>query len=134
MPLAEIKTPTRRILVVDDEPFVCESVKMMLSFDGHSVVTAGGAKEALHLYDPEQFDLVITDYKMPEMKGDELARAIKKIAPTKPIILLTAFAPAEKPAAIDLVLTKPFHFETLREALLQMQNWRAPLPFSAGAS
>ena len=134
MLLADKKSPAQRILVVDDEPFVCESVKMMLTHDGHSVETAGGGREALTKYHPERFDLVITDYKMEGMKGDELARAIKQIAPAKPIILLTAFAPAEKPASIDLILTKPFYFDTLREAIVQMQQWQVEQGQSTGSS
>jgi len=123
MSLADTRMPARRILVVDDEPFVCEAVKLMLVHDGHSVETAGCASEALAKYHPERFDLVITDYKMEGMKGDALAAAIKQKAPTKPIILLTAFAPSEKPRAIDLVLSKPFQFDTLRGALSEMWQW-----------
>src|SRR5205823_425726 len=60
MSLAETKPPVQRILVVDDEPFVCESVKLMLAYDGHAVETAANGKEALAKYDPALFDLVIT--------------------------------------------------------------------------
>ena len=125
MPLAETKTPGHRILVVDDEPFVCESVKLMLTYDGHSVETACSGREALAKFDGGRFDLVITDYAMEGMKGDQLAQAIKHIAPTQPIILLTAFPPERRPESIDLVLTKPFYFDTLREALLTMPVWQA---------
>ena len=65
--------PQKRILVVDDEAFVCEAVKMMLNFDGHQVQTAGSPKEALEAFEVGKFDLVITDYSMPAMKGDALA-------------------------------------------------------------
>src|ERR687887_106846 len=82
----------RRILVVDDEPFVCDAVKMMLNFDGHIVETAGSAKEALAVFDEGKFDLVITDFSMPNMKGDELAAAIKARAPKQPIVMITAYA------------------------------------------
>ena len=58
------------------------------------------------------------------MKVYQLAEAIKLLAPNKPIILLTAFAPSQKPAAVDLIVTKPFHFDTLREALLAMRIWQ----------
>src|SRR5206468_9107223 len=111
------KGPTRRILVVDDEPFVCESIKMLLAHDGHHVETASGAEEALAKYDPARFDLVFTDFSMPGMKGDQLALAIKKHTPARPVVMLTAFPPPAVPAAIDLVVTKPFMLETLREAL-----------------
>ncbi len=120
MPITETNMPAHRILVVDDEPFVCESVRLMLSYAGYAVETAGGGREALAKYDSARFDLVITDYAMEGMKGDQLAAAIKQLEPTKPIILLTAFPPETQPAAIDLVLTKPFYFDTLREALATM--------------
>jgi CheY-like chemotaxis protein len=113
-------TSTRRILVVDDEPIVCESVKMMLAHDGHMVQTASSAADALAKYEPAAFDLVITDFCMPGIKGDKLAEALKQRAPEVPVILLTAFPPAIQPKAIDLVLTKPFYFDTLRNALKQV--------------
>src|SRR5205809_8037759 len=84
--------PKRRILVVDDEPFVCDAVKMMLDFDGHVVDTASSAKAALEMFDKGSFDLVITDFAMPEMKGDELAAAIKARRPTQPVVMITAYA------------------------------------------
>lgn len=89
----------------------------MLAYDGHSVEVAGSGREALDKYQSLKFDLVITDYSMEGMKGDELARAIKQLDPGRPIILLTAFPPENKPRSVDLVVTKPFYFNTLREAL-----------------
>src|SRR6476620_9068340 len=117
MPSPETKPPAQRILVVDDEPFVCESVKMLLAYDGHAVETAGSGKEALVKFEAAKFDLVITDYSMSGMKGDQLAHAIKEIDAAMPIILLTAFPPEHQPESIDLVLTKPFYFDTLRAGL-----------------
>lgn len=111
---------TRRILVVDDEPIVCESVKMMLDFDGHSVQTANSAADALARFEPSNFDVVITDFCMPGLKGDKLAEALKARAPEVPVILLTAYPPAVQPKAIDIVLTKPLYFDTLRSALQQV--------------
>src|SRR5438552_11644577 len=57
-----VASASRRILVVDDEPFVCDAVKMMLAFDGYEVHTAANGAEALALYDQQPFDLVITDF------------------------------------------------------------------------
>src|ERR1051325_10635101 len=85
-------TPKRKILVVDDEPFVCEAVKMMLAFDGHDVKTANSGKDALTMLEKEKFDLVITDFAMPVMKGDELAAAIKSKIPSQPVVMITAYA------------------------------------------
>ena len=112
----------RRILVVDDEPFVCDAVKMMLTFDGHQVDTAGGGKEALELYEKGKYDLVITDYAMPAMKGDELALAIKARTPGQPVVMITAYAEMLKSSnnplrGVDFIISKPFLLENLREAI-----------------
>lgn len=114
---------SKRILAVDDEPFVCESVKMMLMFDGHQVETAASGYEALEKFDAARFDLVVTDYAMPGMKGDQLAQTIKKQSPQMPVILLTAFPPETQPACFNLVLTKPFSFDDLRNALVKVDGW-----------
>lgn len=112
----------RRILVVDDEPYVCDAVRMMLAFDGHQVETSGSGKEALALFSKGKYDLVITDYAMPGMKGDELATAIKAVAPDQPIVLITAYAEMLKSdetplTGVDYIVSKPFLLENLREAI-----------------
>ena len=113
---------SRRILVVDDEPFVSDAVKMMLTFDGHQVDTASSGKEALALFEKAKYDLVITDYAMPVMKGDELAMTIKARTPGQPIVLITAYAEMLKAShhpltGVDFVISKPFLLENLREAI-----------------
>jgi CheY-like chemotaxis protein len=112
----------RRILVVDDEPYVCDAVRMMLAFDGHQVETAGSGKEALNLFAKGKYDVVITDYAMPGMKGDELALALKSVAPEQPIVLITAYAEMLKSAetpltGVDCIVSKPFLLENLRAAI-----------------
>jgi CheY-like chemotaxis protein len=112
----------RRILVVDDEPFVCDAVRMMLAFDGHQVDTAGSGREALELFDQGRYDLVITDYLMPEMKGDELALILKSRVPGQPVVMITAHAEMlnvnKNPLhGVDHVVSKPFLLEHLREAI-----------------
>jgi CheY-like chemotaxis protein len=113
---------SRKILVVDDEPLVCDAVKMMLTFDGHSVETASSAKDALTKFENGRFDLVITDYAMPSMKGDELAAALKKMVPGQPVVMVTAYAEmlrasGEALTGVDFVISKPFLLEHLREAI-----------------
>ena len=117
--------PKRRILVVDDELFVCEAVKMMLAFDGHTVETASSGKEALDLFDQAKFDLVFTDYAMPDMKGDDLAAAIKARNPSQPVVLITAYAEhlrftGNPLAGIDFVISKPFLLENLRAVIARL--------------
>ncbi|HHY84938.1 MAG TPA: response regulator [Verrucomicrobia bacterium] len=114
--------PAKRILVVDDEPFVCDAVKMMLTFDGHEVYTANSAREALDVFEKDKFDLVITDFAMPVMKGDELAVAIKERAPGQPVIMITAYAEMLETSGnplsgVDRMISKPFLLDDLREAI-----------------
>ena len=111
-----------RILVVDDEPAVGDAIKMMLKFDGHAVQTASGSKEALSLLEQGKFDLIITDYSMPGMKGDELAAVIKQRLPHQPIIMITAYAEMLKSSSnplpgVDFIISKPFSLADLREAI-----------------
>jgi ATP-dependent Lon protease len=121
--------PQRRILVVDDEPLVCDAVKMMLNFDGHVVETANSGKDALAMLAKAQFDLVITDFEMPVMKGDELAAAIKARAPNQRVVMITAYAEmleaSGKPlTGVEYIISKPFLLENLREAVFKV----APVP------
>src|ERR1039458_8300685 len=81
----------KHILVVDDEPLIRQSIQMLLEDDGYIVDEAGSGDEALALFEPGKFDMVFTDYCMPEMKGDQLAAAIKKRSPKQPVVMLTAF-------------------------------------------
>src|SRR5258705_13219996 len=115
----------KHILVVDDEPFVCDAVKMMLDFDGHIVETAHSAKDALAMFEEGKFDLIITDFAMPTMKGDELAAAIKARSPNQPVVMITAYAEmlqasGKNMPGVDLVISKPFLLENLRAAIAKV--------------
>ena len=74
----------KSILLVEDDPAVRESIRLLLSIDRHTVTEAANGREALHIFTGSRYDLVITDYLMPEMLGDELAQNIKNLAPTQP--------------------------------------------------
>jgi CheY-like chemotaxis protein len=115
----------RQILVVDDEPAVCDAIKMMLKFDGHAVQTANGSKEALSLLEQGKFDLITVDYTMPGMKGDELAAVIKQRLPHQPIIMISAYAEMLKSSnnplpGVDFIISKPFLLKDLREAIARV--------------
>jgi len=123
----------KRILVVDDEPFVCDTVKLLLAFDGHEVETALSGKEALEKFAAGKFDLVITDYSMPEMKGDELGLKIKALTPNQPVVLITAYAEmlrgADTPLqGVDCMVSKPFLLEHLRDAIAKTTGQAASTP------
>lgn len=112
----------RRVLLVDDDPAVWETMRRLLALDGHVAEGASDGREALEKFGKGKFDLVILDLEMPGMRGDELALEIRKIAPEQTIVLLTAYgemlnAMKECPPGVNRVFGKPFGFETVREAL-----------------
>jgi len=112
----------RHILVVDDEPLVCQTVQILLESDGYVVDAAKNGAEALAMFEPGKFDMVFTDYLMPEMKGDQLAAAIKRRAPKQPVVMITAFPEKLQSSdcplgGVDSFICKPFELDTLRTAL-----------------
>ena len=112
----------RHILVVDDESLVRQSVQMLLQGEGYVVAQARSGAEALALFEPGKFDMIFTDYLMPEMKGDQLAAAIKQRSPKQPVVMLTAFPEKLQSSdcplgGVDSFICKPFELETLRAAI-----------------
>jgi CheY-like chemotaxis protein len=115
----------RRILVVDDESLVCDSIRRILALDEHEVETVASAPDALEVFQPGKFSLIIIDYEMPDTKGDRLAAAIKKLAPDQPIMMITAYAETLRlagsfPLSVDLVISKPFDIREFRDAVRQL--------------
>ena len=86
---------TAKILLVDDDKSVREVGLFNLRRAGYETVPAEGGLEALSLFSREDFDLVITDVKMPGISGIELVRRIHAMAPCLPIIVITAFGGME---------------------------------------
>jgi CheY-like chemotaxis protein len=109
----------KRILLVDDEPGVRGSFRVILELDDHTVTEANNGAEALDLFTKGQFDLVATDFEMPVMKGNELAVRIKDLAPRQPVLMITAYerelGDPENP--VDSILIKPFTLDALRGAI-----------------
>ena len=112
----------RHILVVDDEPLIRQSVQMLLEDDGYIVDEAGSGPEALAKFAPGKFDMIFTDYCMPDMRGDQLAAAIKMRSPKQAIVMITAF-PEKLPCSdvplggVDSFICKPFDVDALRTAI-----------------
>ncbi len=113
------------ILVVDDEPVVLEGVRRILEGDRYSVETCTNGRAALVRLQKQDFDMVITDLKMPEMKGQELLKAIKILQPEIPIIIITGnitvgnAIDTMKNRTIDYIL-KPFSPDQLREKVARV--------------
>src|ERR1700744_813717 len=108
----------RHVLVVDDEPDVANVVELMLRFEGHEVQVVTNGKAALMMLEQTTFDVVILDYAMPDMKGDELAALIKQNWPKQIIIMLSAHADLIKNSetkigSVNTIIGKPFLLEDL---------------------
>ena len=109
----------KNILLVEDDPSARQSIKLLLCIDRHTVTEADNGHEALQLFTGSTYDLVIMDYFMPGVRGDELAHLIRQLVPAQPIIMVTAYqeklVDADIPA--DAVLGKPFSIDDLRRAV-----------------
>jgi DNA-binding NtrC family response regulator len=106
-------TKKARILVVDDDPRVRESLNDLLIEDGYHVGLAASGEEAIAIAKEEIWDLILLDLKMPGMDGIETLKELKKIIPEAEILMMTAYATvntavqAIKEGAFDY-LVKPF--------------------------
>ena len=117
---SEGQRETRRVLLIDDQPDVRESVGDMLKALGHTVWVAADGKAGLRLVQEGTFDVVVTDLRMPGMDGLEVAKRVRALRPGVPIVLLTGwgtlFEHAE-PEAVSVVLPKPPTLHGLSEAI-----------------
>ena len=107
-----------KILIVDDEKAIRESVSLVLSEEGHETDVAASGQEALEILNQDNIDVLITDLKMPGMDGMELVKQSLQICPQTSVIIITAHASVEsaiealRMGAFDYIL-KPFEFDDL---------------------
>jgi signal transduction histidine kinase len=110
-----------KVLLVDDQPVLCEIYTEYLKHDWHTVETANSGEEALEKFKAGAFDLVITDLSMAGRSGEQLAAEIREISPGTPIILLTGYSgyeiSEEATQNVSIVLTKPVSLTDLRQAI-----------------
>ncbi|MDR3569885.1 MAG: sigma 54-interacting transcriptional regulator [Syntrophobacteraceae bacterium] len=115
------------VLIVDDERNYLLVLEELLSEEGYQVITAEGARRGLEFIEENDFDVVITDMKMPGMDGIEFMERIKLRLPDIPVIMMTAFGSVEKAVeamrkgAFDYIL-KPFKNEELKLTILKALN------------
>ncbi len=80
-----------RVLVIDDEAIVRISCQRVLTPEGYDVVVTSRGDEAIELLEKEQFDVVLTDLKMPDMDGIEVLKTIKQRWPEIQVIIITGY-------------------------------------------
>src|SRR5688572_28629741 len=97
-----------RILIVDDEPSICEVLSIALRKEGHDASAETSPKKALERFREEPYDLVIQDLKMPEMDGLELLKEIKKIRDDALVVVMTAYSSWDR--AVEAMRLGAFHY------------------------
>ena len=113
---------TVKIIVVDDEDIVLSLICDTLEEEGYAIQTASNGEDALKLIEKEEFDLLITDIRMPGMDGIELVRRVRDIHPDIGVIFMTGYANlnsaknAIKQGAFDYIM-KPFEISEIRKAV-----------------
>jgi len=130
------------ILIVEDDPTVGESLRLLLKKKGHDILLASNGKEALQLFRHKVVDLVVTDVVMPKMDGIELLEAVKGLRPATEVIVISAQGTIEKavqamklgafdfiekpinPRIISLLVERALEKQTL---ILQNQDLRSRL-------
>jgi DNA-binding response OmpR family regulator len=113
--------PKYQFLVVDGDIHLNMTFALMLEFPGQGVRTAHTGETALAMLEKEKFDLIITEYWLSRMQGDDLAAMIKQQWPDQPIIMATANIEEVQKyvhplAEVDCFLNKPFSMSQLRES------------------
>jgi two-component system phosphate regulon response regulator PhoB len=119
----------RKVIVIDDEPFILMMIEEKLKRAGLNVITLRESKNALPVIKKEQPDLLILDWMMPEMSGVDLCRMIKKDGETShiPVFLLTAKGQdADKQLGLEcgaaMYITKPFSPKALLDMVTRTLN------------
>jgi DNA-binding NtrC family response regulator len=124
-----------RLLIVEDEETLRESLKRVFQREGYQVVAVGSAETALELFEEESYDLIVTDIILPGNTGIELLRRVKEVHPEQIVIIITAYASLEtavetlRAGAYDYIVKPIIHEEikqivknALRQRALQKEN------------
>ena len=119
----------RRILVVDDDPDIVETVEFFLNESDYQVFVAKNGKEALEQTKTKRPDLVLLDVMMPEMNGLEACRKLKGNPNTNPIPIIMLTALGKKQDVVDAIdaganayIVKPFNLQDLFERIETILN------------
>ncbi len=91
--------PSRRVLIVDDEPLIRETLAEYLSQEGFAVTSCANGAEALHQAAASHHEVVLCDVQLPDVDGLELLDRLLKISPDSSVLLITAYATVENAIA-----------------------------------
>ncbi len=106
----------KTILLVDDGDDIRVTTRWFLTSFGFAVDAARTAEEALALFNPAIHDVVVTDNSMPGMTGAEMAHVIKMRSSSTPVLMYSGNPPDDR-SCLDVVIQRPTHLLTLKEAV-----------------
>ncbi|MBU3914508.1 response regulator [bacterium] len=118
------------ILLVDDEPNILKSISRILQGNIYKILTAGNGIQALDILGKNSVDLIITDYKMPEMNGIDLLNEVRILDPDVVRIMMSAYSDRDLMAnainrgEVFRFIFKPWEDEFLLDVLKQGLEWR----------
>jgi CheY-like chemotaxis protein len=120
------KNLMQRILVIDDESSIRNILSMMLKNLGYDVVVATDGEEGIRLFrKPGNFDLVITDIRMPNIDGNELGKYIRDSEqPSIPLVAITGYPEEVQKNLFDFSLEKPFKLKDLIRVVTSLERNR----------
>jgi len=116
------------ILIVDDDVYVLDSTALLLKEQGYHSIACRNARDAVKEFQRHEFDIVLTDIKMPDVSGIELLEKIRAVDAETPVILMTAYAEldaavsAVKKGAFDFII-KPYNPEYLLHSINRAVNY-----------
>ena len=113
-----------KLLIIDDEKSIIDLLSVVFKKEGYSVSAALSARKALSLIDEQDFDLILSDIKLPQMSGMDVLKYVKKNKPFVPVVMITAYGTikqaveAFKLGAVDYIV-KPFDIDELKLVVAQ---------------
>jgi DNA-binding NtrC family response regulator len=107
----------KAVLFVDDHEVLARLSCEILEMQGYRAVYAYNAQDALEKFKRENFDILVTDFRMAGMNGLELAREVHAIRPGMPVIIVTGYGPIDSGEEANTVLQKEQMFPALLEKI-----------------
>jgi CheY-like chemotaxis protein len=134
-PVPPVHLRRLRVLLIDDDPTLIESLRSALTDEGHKVTAANGGEAGIEAFRVAQvsgmpFDIVITDLAMPDVDGRQVVTSLRQLSPATPIVLLTGWQfqvtrDEQRALKVDRLLGKPPRIRELRAALIELTGRRA---------
>jgi len=116
------RTPSSSVLIVDDDPDICQALSDLLDHEGYQVQAVGTGSQALAKAKAQRFGAVLLDLMLPDLDGFSVLKSLKEGDPNLPVIILTAYPTREKKNALleqgaFAYFVKPYNRDELKATL-----------------